>query len=97
MDGGIWRTISGRKVFIKDGQSLTEAMKSSGKFENQTVRMYLKSLEVIRLEELSDEYKATLNKISELEYNNKITKDEYDKAIKKANEIFNKRKRMLRK
>ena len=29
---GVWRTIGGRRVFIKTGQSLTEAMKESGKF-----------------------------------------------------------------
>ncbi len=31
-EGGVWRTISGRRVFIKDGQSLTDAMRESGKF-----------------------------------------------------------------
>ena len=30
---GVWRTISGRRVFIKKGQSLTEAMRESGKFK----------------------------------------------------------------
>ena len=30
--GGIWRTIGGRRVFIKDGQDLASAMKESGKF-----------------------------------------------------------------
>lgn len=34
MADGVWRTISGRKVFIKKGQSLTEAMKESGKFKD---------------------------------------------------------------
>lgn len=29
---GKWRTVGGRRVFIKDGQSLDEAMKESGKF-----------------------------------------------------------------
>lgn len=29
---GVWRTICGRRVFIKDGQSLTDAMRESGKF-----------------------------------------------------------------
>ena len=32
--GGVWRTISGRRVFIKDGQDLATAMKESGKFDN---------------------------------------------------------------
>ena len=31
-ENGVWRTISGRRVFIKDGQSLTDAMQQSGKF-----------------------------------------------------------------
>lgn len=32
MENGVWRTVRGRRIFIKDGQSLTEAMKESGKF-----------------------------------------------------------------
>ena len=28
--GGVWRTIAGRRVFIKDGQNLSDAMKKSG-------------------------------------------------------------------
>ena len=35
MEDGVWRTIAGRKVFIKDGQSLSDAMKNSGKFEKK--------------------------------------------------------------
>ena len=31
-EDGVWRTIGGRRVFIKTGQSLEEAMKESGKF-----------------------------------------------------------------
>lgn len=31
-EGGVWRTISGRRVFIKDGQNLTDALRESGKF-----------------------------------------------------------------
>jgi len=30
---GVWRTIGGRRVFIKDGQDLASAMKESGKFK----------------------------------------------------------------
>lgn len=33
--GGIWRTIGGRRVFIKTGQSLEDAMKESGKFKTK--------------------------------------------------------------
>lgn len=31
--GGVWRTIGGRRVFIKDGENLSTAMKKSGKFK----------------------------------------------------------------
>lgn len=31
--GGVWRTIGGRRVFIKEGQDLASAMKESGKFK----------------------------------------------------------------
>lgn len=32
---GVWRTIGGRRVFIKDGQDLASAMKESGKFKKK--------------------------------------------------------------
>lgn len=35
---GVWRTIHGRRVFIKNGQSLEDAMKESGKFEKSTAK-----------------------------------------------------------
>ncbi len=31
---GVWRTIGGRRVFIREGQSLSDAMKKSGKFKS---------------------------------------------------------------
>ena len=39
MDDGVWRTIAGRRVFIKEGQSLTDAMKESGKFKKTPEKM----------------------------------------------------------
>lgn len=30
---GVWRTVGGRRIFIKDGQDLATAMKESGKFK----------------------------------------------------------------
>lgn len=32
MDKGVWRTVGGRRIFIKDGEDLSTAMKESGKF-----------------------------------------------------------------
>lgn len=36
--GGIWRTVGGRRIFIKDGQSLSDAMIKSGKFPSAKKR-----------------------------------------------------------
>lgn len=33
-EGGVWRTIGGRRVFIKDGEDLATDMKQSGKFNS---------------------------------------------------------------
>ena len=33
-EDGVWRTIGGRRVFIRNGQNLSEAMRESGKFKN---------------------------------------------------------------
>lgn len=45
--GGVWRTIAGRRVFIKDGQDLSTAMRESGKFKTAKVK---KSNEKIKKE-----------------------------------------------
>ena len=29
---GVWRTVGGRRIFIREGQDLASAMKESGKF-----------------------------------------------------------------
>lgn len=36
--GGQWRTVGGRRIFIKDGQDLAAAMRESGKFSNKNIR-----------------------------------------------------------
>ena len=34
-EGGVWRTVGGRRIFIKDGEDLSTAMKNSGKFKSK--------------------------------------------------------------
>lgn len=36
--GGVWRTVGGRRIFIKDGQDLASAMKESGKFGKKEIK-----------------------------------------------------------
>lgn len=35
-EDGVWRTIGGRRIFIKDGEDLSTAMKKSGKFKTKS-------------------------------------------------------------
>ena len=39
LENGVWRTVAGRRIFIKEGQSLTDAMKESGKFNKMPEKM----------------------------------------------------------
>lgn len=48
--GGVWRTVGGRRIFIKDGEDLETAMKNSGKFNNK------KDNKNEEIEELQKEY-----------------------------------------
>ncbi len=34
-EDGVWRTVGGRRIFIRNGQALSDAMKESGKFKNK--------------------------------------------------------------
>ena len=38
-ENGVWRTVGGRKIFIRDGQNLADAMKESGKFNKTTSKV----------------------------------------------------------
>lgn len=68
---GVWRTISGRRVFIADGQSITEAMKKSGKFsktkskdgEKNTNKRPSKKEIAAKAESLIEEGKKHVDKI----------------------------------
>lgn len=47
---GVWRTIGGRKVYIKTGQSLSEAMRESGKFE-KTASGNIKREDIVKVKQ----------------------------------------------
>ena len=48
-ENGVWRTVGGRRIFIKEGQDLASAMKESGKFNSNAKK---------KRKELSNEEKA---------------------------------------
>lgn len=64
---GVWRTVGGRRIFIKDGQDLTSAMKESGKFSSNE-----KKFNSLNEKEIDD-----MQKSSDKCYNN-LTSDEKD-------------------
>lgn len=39
MKDGVWRTVGGRRIFIKEGQSLSDAMRNSGKFDKNKIEL----------------------------------------------------------
>ena len=57
--GGIWRTVGGRRIFIKDGQDLATAMKESGKFSDKYKK--LTDEEINGFQKSSDECYNKLN------------------------------------
>lgn len=61
-ENGVWRTVGGRRIFIKEGQDLASAMKESGKFKDKTDEQIKK---VEKLENKKDELE---NKINNLNY-----------------------------
>ena len=72
--GGVWRTIGGRRVFIKNGQNLSDAMKESGKFK-KTNDSKAKSLTT--LDEQIDYIKQNEDKL----YNIVENSNNYDKEL----------------
>ena len=63
-ENGVWRTIRGRRVFIKDGEDLSSAMKRSGKFDNlkrEDVVKAKQELEIQRTKEQTKHFKRQEN------------------------------------
>lgn len=68
MEDGVWRTVGGRRIFIKEGQSLTDAMKNSGKFKTQKDKQttsdkqlnFQTDIKKVSLTGVDKEYQATI-------------------------------------
>lgn len=86
--GGVWRTVGGRRIFIKDGENLETAMKKSGKFKKieKKDKDGNKQQEKVELEpkwcEVSEEFEPEtrnriINQINELnqKYNEAFEQD----------------------
>lgn len=83
-EDGIWRTVGGRRIFIRDGESLSSAMKKSKKFKSNK----RKQEEHYAGEELyNDDPNRFGNKLKE--YNDKMSKEQEESA-KRVNERYEK-------
>ena len=87
-ENGVWRTVGGRRIFIKDGEDLSTAMKKSGKFktkkkEEETEEdIKKKQLEIIKKENpMTDDYHVGIRKVEDIKtpeeaFKTKIDEDE---------------------
>lgn len=78
MDNGVWRTIGGRRVFIKDGQSLDDAMKESGKFKKETNKKRATN-NIDKIEEIRQEINKNVKLDSKDNNKNNVRVREYMK------------------
>lgn len=79
---GVWKTIRGRRIFIKSGQSLTEAMKESGKFDKKQMNTAKK------IDELFEKKRKLEQKRAEAEIKEDLAKPiEKSEAIEEKTEF----------
>lgn len=69
--GGVWRTVGGRRIFIKDGEDLATAMKKSGKFDKNTEE---KNKKIVEYENKKDELENKMNNLNYEELNEMFNK-----------------------
>lgn len=63
---GIWRTVGGRRIFIKSGQDLATAMKESGKFTNSEKQKKLQLNIIKKYNPMTDEYHTGIRTIEDI-------------------------------
>lgn len=86
-ENGVWRTIGGRRIFIKDGQDLASAMKESGKFSKKTKN------ENKNQYQLENKLKTIQNRIDEIEdsteyyFGNEKLSEELDDLLEKRDNL----------
>ena len=84
-EDGVWRTIGGRRIFIKTGQNLSSAMKESGKFKIKNKKKETKTNsknQIITQEEKN-------KKMIEIQNESKRLESERDKKNEKLKQLYN--------
>lgn len=111
-EGGVWRTIGGRRVFIKDGVDLATAMKMSGKFKvirkeekpkslkdkilSSDKKRELDNKRYKQADEVEKKYNEDKEKLLKDLKENKITDEEWNRKDLDRWEQYNKELRDLR-
>lgn len=82
---GVWRTVGGRRIFIKEGQSLSDAMKESGKFNSkETIKEGInKTLNSMSVQELEKAKNNAKDETTKKLYENEINKRNNENSTKK--------------
>ena len=88
---GVWRTVRGRRIFIKEGQSLQDAMKESGKFDNAKKTKVRNDIDMM---ETAIETRIKRAKEDIEEYKNRL--QEYEERIKSCEESIEKLKETIK-
>ena len=94
-EDGVWRTIGGRRIFIRNGESLTDAMRKSGKFKKNlgktTKKLKINKSEIIknrRIENRMEKLEKAIEKARGIPYGRpdwqavRSFQAEYDKLAK---------------
>ena len=95
MEDGVWRTVGGRRIFIREGEDLSSAMKKSGKFKSKKTKIKddsesnlpekrdIKEDYEFEDKKAEDNYKAQLEKARE----ENRTRDKQDRVNYQKNQI----------
>ena len=76
-EDGVWRTIGGKRIFIQKGESLSDAMKKSGKFPTQKKKEFKNN-------ETKEETKVDIEK----EYKQRISTARTQKELEEADKYY---------
>ena len=82
--GGVWRTVGGRRIFIKDGEDLETAMKKSGKFKSSNKGLTKEGQKKVKELENDPEHNKSMNDF----FDDLSKKEEFvNSYVKNANDL----------
>jgi hypothetical protein len=89
--GGVWRTVGGRRIFIKDGQDLQIAMRGSGKFQKAAdtnrVKYWTEKVHNSKTNNIKPFKKEEVN-LKKVKDRGEINDEEAKECIELAEEIY---------